>query len=261
MSKTVNFPALLDGLKIWVVWILTTLLSFSLASVPAVSIALFIGMGDPEGGAWAIAGAIIGAISGLVVGGCHWLILGLRFHLEGRWFGATIIGLILSTSTIFMLQQVWFEILPSSLLAVSAGSIVGVILGLSQWLALRGAVKRAILWIPTTIAGWICAVLVVLFLKTLLISDIAALITGGVILGMVTGIGFVYLFDQSGQGTFNTLALAALGLFVILAAGWSLTWMYNEQRLTLPGHASSVISVAYASDGNLLGSGSLCINL
>ena len=112
---------------------------------------------------------VIGAYEGAIVGAAQWLVLRrlLPSLRAKRWIGATMGGAVIA----WMLGRVpsaladWKSVsggvgqpapsLPMLiLLSAAAGAALGAILGVAQWLVLRGHVRRAGVWIGANVLGW-----------------------------------------------------------------------------------------------------------
>lgn len=95
-------------------------------------------------------GAIGGAACGAVLGGVQWLALRRRLSLSRSWIVATSLGMaggLALTLALFGTSTVGSVLL---LRGVSTGLLIGI----AQWMVLRGSVPRAWLWVPTVAASW-----------------------------------------------------------------------------------------------------------
>jgi len=111
-----------------------------------------------------------GAVEATIVGLAQWWAMRPRFPFIGRfeWWRATFIGALIAyvlgylPSTIMSMGEAvapgpttaepaqWIVLL----LAAGMGAVGGVVLSFAQWLALRGKVRRAGLWIPANMLAW-----------------------------------------------------------------------------------------------------------
>ncbi len=125
-----------------------------------------------------LAAILCGAACGSTIGLGQWLVLRGRVQRVGLWVAATIAGyaslgllpliaaafepdwlnwalMMIMSGKLHWLARVQPEWLGASW---TAGAITltlfGVVLGLAQWLALRGRVRHAGWWIPISAAGW-----------------------------------------------------------------------------------------------------------
>ena len=92
-----------------------------------------------------------GAFFGLVAGSAQWLILRRNLAIGIRWLGFSFAASVL-TFPIFLLffNLVTDEALVTLLLILAAAAVVGLIVGLAQWLNLKTGYAKATLWVPLT---------------------------------------------------------------------------------------------------------------
>jgi WD40 repeat protein len=260
MLKTIDSKSLVSGLKLWCLWILATNVGLAIA-VALVGISLYLAFYDrtPSLVDLTEAFSISGALSGAIIGLCHWLVLRSKISGGSYWIPATAIGLsvsgIIVGIVLGMMSSSKFDAIPFAILFAGLGAtIVGGAIGLSQWLVIHRKVKQANWWILATIVGWNCAIYAVLFMTKLPINGLIAVPVGATILGMVTGVAFVFLFDQSSHRALNAAVLSGLSLFIILGSGLLVTWKYSQQEFVLRGHAATVDALAFSPDGTILAS-------
>ena len=134
--------------------------------------------------------AVIGISMGAGVGLAQRRIIGKWIGAGKQWVWASIIGLGLSFLFFDLIAIVWngathdWDSLP---LALAFG---GLFIGLLQLRMLRVHSKRAIWWIPACIAGWVLAGLasnVTFTGEWDAILNLGMILSGGIILGVVTG--------------------------------------------------------------------------
>jgi hypothetical protein len=111
-----------------------------------------------------------GAVEATLVGLAQWWAMRPWFPAIGRfaWWRGTLIGALIAyvlgylPSTLMNLGEATSQSAPSAeppqwiilLLAAGMGAGGGAVLSFAQWLALRGKVKRAGLWIPANMLAW-----------------------------------------------------------------------------------------------------------
>ena len=95
----------------------------------------------------AVFGAILGAVSGIVVGSLQWLALRGRLSRASQWIGTTVLGL-------GVIHAVG-DGLPDPIAIPTVQAIGGIVLGIMQWLLLRREFSRAGWWVLASIAGWL----------------------------------------------------------------------------------------------------------
>ena len=101
----------------------------------------------------AITSGVMGAFFGLG----QWLVLRRALPAMGGWVLATAIGYVVVLGLDPLIQ---FDALPE-LGGAFAFLMFGVVLGVAQWLVLRGRVDQAGWWIAISIAGWALAFLLI----------------------------------------------------------------------------------------------------
>jgi hypothetical protein len=136
---TNNHPS--TGWRFWGAWGLV-FLGFPLGGLASIGL-----VGGVES---VLDGAIGGAACGAALGAVQWLVLRRRLSLSRSWIVATSLGMasglalgvaLLGTST-------------AGSVLLLRGVSTGVLIGLAQWVVLRGSVPRAWVWVPTIAGGW-----------------------------------------------------------------------------------------------------------
>ncbi len=174
-----------------ILWYAATFAGAILYAVPVLAAHIIVGLEDPDAAAVAqmdprrlvLAGVLTGAACGSTIGVAQWLVLRRRLKGTGLWIVATIagyasLGLLPLLASLFQprwlawaetlvisgkLQWLAREAVPNpdaAWLNASwpAGAVTlvlfGLVLGLAQWVVLRGRVAYAAWWIGISAAGW-----------------------------------------------------------------------------------------------------------
>ncbi len=95
-------------------------------------------------------GAIGGAACGAALGAVQWLVLRRRLPLPRSWIVATSLGMAGGLA----LGVALFGTSTAGSVVLLRGLSTGLLIGLAQWVVLRGSVPRAWVWVPTITAGW-----------------------------------------------------------------------------------------------------------
>jgi len=101
----------------------------------------------------AISSGVMGALFGLA----QWLVLRRFLPAMRAWVLATAIGYVLVFGLVPLIR---FDAIPQ-LGGAFAFLMFGVVLGVAQWIVLRGRVAQAGWWIAISIAGWVLAFLLI----------------------------------------------------------------------------------------------------
>ena len=117
-------------------------------------------------------------ISGVLISALQWAVLYQRIHKAWRW------AVFSSTGWIF--GNILFMILSALNLRLPAGILIGLIVGIAQWLLLRKVVNWASWWIIISIMAW-----------TTGMNLMPGLLTSGALPGALTGFTLVILFRFS----------------------------------------------------------------
>ena len=199
---------------------LTGLIFSRLDAVPGVAAGLL-----------AFAGAVAGgAIEATVVGLGQWWAMRSWFPAVGRfaWWRASLIGALLAyvlgynpSTVINLLQTAPTTAAPVSeppqaivlLLAAGLGAVAGAVLSFAQYLALRGHVSRAGLWIPANMLAWAVGMPIVFWAIDLafklsqtwqaVLLMVAALLLMGAVVGAIHGVALVRLAATTRPATGN----------------------------------------------------------
>lgn len=136
---------------LWSWWLAATLVGFLIAGpVGHFPGGENFGLGGSASESWQVAAALggffIGAIFALPVGGLHWLVLRRYVRNARSWALATVLGI-----------GVAHGILDSAPLAIAyfAPLAAGAVVGVSQMLAFRPGLGRALIWVATSAVAWL----------------------------------------------------------------------------------------------------------
>lgn len=161
----------------------------------------------------------IGAYEGAIVGGAQWLVLRRVLPSVGgkQWIGATVVGAIVA----WMLGRI-----PSALadgnggaaaepslpvilvLSAAAGAVLGVILGVAQWVVLRDHVRHAGMWIGANALAWAVGMPLIFLAAGIPSAQTPALAIGALAL---VAIGVAGAVVGAIEGVFLRLLLRAAG--------------------------------------------------
>ncbi len=217
-----NGHTLLRAVKLWLIWnlladssLVISLVFFAMVLVLiscSTDYFIFLGNYAPQ-----IVFLLILVLGSLFAGLIQWLAFIDRIKQSYAWIIATTLGYSLTGIWLYL----WFELLPVEFpspveigIATLAGAFGGgVIIGLLQWLVLRGKVSGAGWWLLGSILGWVCTGLVYTGLSifvfsqtsnTGMLGELERLVLLLYVLGlfpmsMITGIAYAYLFTQPSQ--------------------------------------------------------------
>jgi hypothetical protein len=185
------------GNYLWLWWFITGLLGFVGGMTIKTVIEIMADIGGFTATLEAISppmfGALFGAMLGLSTGLAQWLVLRRRIAGVGAWLPATLVAL-----TLFWLlhnaEAFGFAHTPWGLVGqgFGHGAIVGAMLGVAQYLVLRGRIKHAERWVLISTVTWSVAGAIMHFLLDvalalpgnygpfdgLIVSTLAALFSG-----------------------------------------------------------------------------------
>ena len=143
-------------LAVWCAWVVATTVGWLAGSLGVFAVlAWTTGLADTivRSGAGS---AILGAVMGLAIGVCEWLVLrrevtGARRWVVvsvGTWAVAWALGQAITDA---LLEDYWL------LGLVPGGLLLAAIVGVGQWLVLRRWARRASCWLPASLVGWFAA--------------------------------------------------------------------------------------------------------
>ncbi len=190
--KTLNAGRALAGLTFALLWIAATCIGGMLYVIPVGAVQFILGLdrlADPQRtgeltpGMLVLGAVLCGAACGLSIGLAQWFVLRRLIKRTGLWVAATAagyasIGLLPLVASAFQpswlhwAQELiifgkmhWLARVEASWPEASwpAGAVTlvmfGVVLGIAQWLVLRGRVRQAGWWIAISVGGWALAAL------------------------------------------------------------------------------------------------------
>lgn len=209
-------------------WIIVTTITTAAAIFLGISSMWLVGdaleksVGQPIG--WAIAGGLLGALTGLGIGG------GQAFALSGkggkvnltRWVLYSTLGGGLVSAVTFGLVVTLSGTgsnMSNTQIALILGTTLGLGIGFGQWLAIRGHLPNSGVWILITVIALVAAVVIGFNLggegREILASTILGLIAAG-----LTGLGAVWLFGGGRPAIAAQVGvLLAVGLLLSACGG------------------------------------------
>jgi hypothetical protein len=189
---------------LWSRWVLANLVGefLGLGLAGAVGAAVMLVVGGAAGAATFIlmAGALVVAalLEGTVVGLAQWWVLGRYLPALTRrvWVLATVLGAIVAWMIGMTLGTLGADLIGSGnstaalLFSAVLGPVVGALLGMTQWLALRRHVERAGWWVLANALAW-TAGMAVIFAATGIIQEdtpVAVVVTIWAVSGILAGV-------------------------------------------------------------------------
>jgi len=167
-----------------------------------------------------------GGIEATFVGLAQWWAMHPWFPAIERlaWWRGTLIGALIAyvlgylPSTLMSMGEATTQAAPVAeppqwivlLLAAGMGAVGGAVLSFAQWLAMRGKVKRAGLWIPANMLAWTFGMPVIFWgidlafkmsaLWQSVLVMVVALFVAGTIVGAIHGRFLIILAESDGRG-------------------------------------------------------------
>jgi hypothetical protein len=172
------------GWRFWAAWGLA-FLGFPLGGLAAIGL-----VGGVES---VLDGAIAGAACGAVLGLVQWLVLRRRLSLPRSWIVATSLGMAGGLALTLAL----FGTSTAGNVLLLRGVSTGLLIGLAQWVVLRGSVPRAWVWVPTIAGGWALGWVVSRAIDLDLTRNFAVFgASGALAFQALTGLVLAWLFSQ-----------------------------------------------------------------
>ena len=172
------------GWRVWGAWGLA-FLGFPLGGLASIGL-----VGGVES---VLDGAIGGAACGAALGAVQWLVLRRRLSLSRSWIAATSLGM----ASGLALTLALFGTSTTGNVLLLRGVSTGVLIGLAQWVVLRGSVPRAWVWVPTIAASWAIGWVVSRAIDLDLTRNFAVFgASGALAFQALTGLVLAWLFSQ-----------------------------------------------------------------
>jgi hypothetical protein len=207
--------------NLWLRWVVANLVGefVGLGLAGAIGGATMLVIGNRAGAVTIllVAGALVVAatLEGMAVGLAQWSVLEpyLPTLTRRTWVLATILGAVVAWLVGMMLGSLGSELLDASertalLFGAALGPVVGALLGVAQWLALRQAVPRAGWWMPTNALAWTAGMAVIFAAMSfvhestpvvvLAITWAVSGILAGVVVAAIHGLVLIWLLRSNG---------------------------------------------------------------
>ncbi len=117
-------------------------------------------------------------IAGVAIAAFQWSVLFKRMHKAWQWLPYTFLGWFLGYLAALLLFR--------QTAAIWAGPLIGISVGITQWLYLRGKLPLAGWWIPISFLAW-----------TTGLTILPGALTSGTLPGALTGLTLVILLHNS----------------------------------------------------------------
>lgn len=138
-----------------------------------------------------------GALAGICFAIATWLVLRHRILNPGRWVISTILGFMFgvfigdgvsSLLSIQFIARPWRNSLWDFALT---GLLLGLLVGIFQWLVLKQQSTQAHWWIPASIVAWVSVYLISS------VNWVVGLLANGAIIGIITGVTLIWVLRHS----------------------------------------------------------------
>ena len=165
---------------------------------------------------WIVAWAGVGIGGG--VGVAQWLVLREQVARAGWWVVASIVGGVVGGGVSVGLILGAFvgagEVMGNVVAVILGWVLVGVGMGVAQWLVLRGRVARAGWWVVASVMGWIVGRIAAWFgvgivAVDVILGQVAGQVAYGVVYGAITGIVLVQLLHQRAGDAKDAMSASA----------------------------------------------------
>jgi hypothetical protein len=210
-------------------WVIVTTLTAATASMLGFGAMWSVGdtlsrlVGETFG--WVIAGGTLGALVGLGIGGGQAFALGSsgRRVNPARWTLNSVIGGGVVTAVAFGLVSALSGPNPGSsntLIGLILGSVLGLGIGVGQWLTLRRQLPGSGIWILITLVALLAAFIIGLNLGGEG-REIIAVTAFGLIAAAITGLGAVWLFRGRNPAVAGQVGLLIVAGLLLAGCGGS----------------------------------------
>lgn len=134
---------------------------------------------------WIVGWILLGDLGvGVLVGLAQWVVLRQLVPKAGWWIVLTVFGWLAGVALI--VSGVLLASSPNLITSLLAGAVVGALVGLAQWLALRQWVQLAAVWILVNAVAWATA-----------FSGFFGSLLAGTVLGVFTGLVLDWLLRNA----------------------------------------------------------------
>jgi len=179
----------------WLWWVLANLIAWPMGAVIGWVIshraARFLGS--------AIAAIVGMAIAGAIVGLGQWAVIQIRTGQSGWWIPVSSLGL----AGGFAAARIALDWNPAGFIVIFG--LIGILVGIVQWMVLGQHVPAGGWWIPGTCVGYVGAILVSAWLEGVLslsspLSFVLLSVVLGVVFGAISGLLLAGLLSAFGSG-------------------------------------------------------------
>ena len=140
------------------------------------------------------------SIGGLIIGALQWLVLRRRVRQAQWWVPFTLLGVVVGSAASFVMGEVVLRAVGLGAAFASLGGVIGLGVGVSQWVVLSHWLQRAGWWIWANIAGYSLGVYGAYLFPS--IFPRGGIIYGGpefglvigAVVGAITGVSLAVLF-------------------------------------------------------------------
>ena len=150
-------------------------------------------LGNTAGGA--LTAAAFGTIFGLCVGGAQAIAIRQRLPSPLRWVAASVIGCVVPMTLVIAIFLGYTQ-LSDEIGILVAGSLIGLGMGIGQWLTVRNQGQKMLGWILVSVAGMIVGWYLAFSLGQEG-RELLAMAAGGLAVAAITGLGMVWLAGRS----------------------------------------------------------------
>ena len=176
------------GWRLWTLWVVASTVSYSTAF--------------PLGFAWGESLLWGWAVTGVFLGTSQWLILRNTFQGAVWWLPLTSLGVGIGAAASLLIGNVVFPAAGLTLAFAAIGAVVGLSVGIMQWLFLQRHITGSDWWIPASIVGHSLGLVaganfpVGLPIITNFVFGLVFVGVLGVVAGAITGATLVWLLRQ-----------------------------------------------------------------